>query len=343
MKKKKKKYGRMFALLLVVSLLVAACGGDDDDNGNGDTASGEPTPIVTQVNWIDDVEWAGFYIAQERGYFANEGLEHTLRLAFDAEGNFLDSITEVAEGRAEFGVADMTTVLTARAAGQPVVAVATIYQRHPLALTSLAENGIERPRDLAGKTIQISGVSTIVFQALLASEGVPLDAVNVVERTDFTLEPLLSGETDVIDAWMTNEVVELSLQGVAYNTILVSDYGIEVYPAVIFTREDLVADQHDMVQGFVNAVLRGYQEAIEEPLVAVDLALARNPDLDRDVQTEGMQRSRPLLKPSGYEAGMMTPQVWEFAQEILLSQGLLDEPLALDEAYTLEFLNTYYQ
>lgn len=340
---KKQSLWRMVALLLVVALLLAACGGDDDDNGNGGEASDNLTPVVTQVNWIDDVEWAGFYLADERGYFADAGIEHELRLVFDDAGDFLDPITEVAEGRAQFGVADMTTILTARAAGQPVVAVATVYQRHPLALTSLAENEITQPEDLVGKTVEVSGVSTVVFQALLASEDIALSSVNVVDRTDYSLQPLLSGEADVIDAWVTSEVVELTLEDIDFNMILASDYGIEVYPAVIFTREDLIADQHDMVQGYVNAVLHGYQDGYQEPDAVVDIVAELPTERSREMHDESMQRSRPLMKPSGSEVGMMSPDVWEFAQEILLAQELLSEPLDLEEAYTLEFLNSYYQ
>ncbi len=337
----KRFFGRVIILLLVIMLssaLLTACGGDDDKDDEPDA-----TAVTIVLNWTDDNEWSGFYMAEENDYFADQNLDVTLQTVFDEAGNYLDTMIEVAEGRADFGVADSADILKARADGVPLVGVAVIYQQHPLVLTSLAENEITRPEDLVGKTAHISGVTDVLFQAFLISQGIDLADVNIVERTDYTSAPLLSGEADVIDAWVTNETVQLSLEGIDYNIIIPADYGIEIYPAVIFTTEDMIANQPDAVQRFINAFVQGQRAAFEDPEKAVDLALARDETLLREVQAEGMQRSLPLILPAGGEIGLMDPDVWSFTHEMLLEQGILSGPLEIEQAYTLDFVNAYYE
>src|SRR5262249_53498964 len=150
--------------------------------------------------------------------------------------------------KADFGILDGTTLLSARADGKPVVAIAAIYLRHPLALISLADKNITKPADLVGPKLQISGVSTVIFQALLRSEKLDPAKMNILERTDFTSTPLLDGSADVIDGWVTNEAVDLTQSGHKINMVLVSDYGIDVYPDIIFTTEDRINKNPDLVQ-----------------------------------------------------------------------------------------------
>lgn len=341
----KRTMGRILVILLVIALsmmVLAACGGDEDDDGDGGD-NVQNAAVTIALNWTDDNEWSGLYMADDQGYFADEKLDVTVQLVSDDEGNWIDPITEVAEGRAQFGVADSADLLHARANGLPLVGVTVIYQQHPLVLTSLAEKNITRPEDLVGKTVHISGVTDVLFRAFLGSQGIDPADVNIVERTDYTSAPLLSGEADVIDAWVTNETVHLSLEGVDYNIIIPADFGIEIYPAVIFTSEDMIANQPDVVQRFANAFLKGQNAAFEDPAKAVDLTVARDDSLSSEVQNEGMQRSLPLIKPAGKEVGMMEAEVWAFTHEMLLEQGIISEPLAIEDAYNLDFVRAYYE
>ncbi len=128
----------LLLLITVLVLLQTAC-------------SAQATPVPTtipwqatsvQLSWIHSIEFAGFYMAQKEGSFATEGLNVTLKPGgYDAEGREIKPIEEVLAGHADFGIIDGSLLLTARAEGKPIVALTTIYQRHPLALLSLAETG----------------------------------------------------------------------------------------------------------------------------------------------------------------------------------------------------------
>lgn len=328
---------------IVVLLLLTACGGTAADSQPNQAVAAEPTSI--QFSWVHTIEFAGFYMAEEKGYYADEGLDVELKGGgFDEDGNFISPVQQVLDGEADFGVLSGDQILAGRAAGQPLVAIATIYQRSPAGFASLAENNIQRPSDLVGKTVMIDleSATGLIYKALLSSQGIDYDSVNTLPRTDFTNDPLINGDVDVLDVFITNQPVALAQQGIDINLILASDYGIDIYTNVIFTTEDMIANNPDLVERFIRATLLGTQSAIDTPEEAASLSVTYNDTLDLESETESMQRSLPLLKPAGTQVGMMTPEVWELTHSILLDQGVLSEPLNVDEVYTMKFLDAIY-
>jgi ABC-type nitrate/sulfonate/bicarbonate transport system substrate-binding protein len=286
-------------------------------------------------------------MAEDKGYYAGENLDVDLLAGgFGAEGQFIDPLQKVVSGEAEFGIVESTLLLPAREAGMPVVAIANIYQRHPLALTSLAEKNIVRPQDLVGKTVQLSQNSTVLFQALLSAEGIDPASINVVERTDFTINPLINGEADVIDGWVINEIVPLTQGGYEFNMILPSDYGIDLSPAVIFTTEDMIANHPDLVKRFLRATLQGIQSAADDPARAAALSVeyktADNVPVEASEEAIAMQQSLPLLLPAGTRPGLMQPELWDFTDQVLVDQGILERPLDIEAAFTTKFLDEIY-
>ena len=324
---------------LVIGLSVSACGAG--------TVQPTPTKATTktsiQLHWLHSVSFSPFYIATDKGYFANEGLDvGILAGGFDEKGNFIDPIERVVSGKADFGTADSTTILNARASGKPVVAIAAIYQRHPLALTSLRAKGIVKPQDLIGKTIQTTGTSKILIQALLRSQGIDPQQVKIVERKDLTEKPLLTGEADVIDAWLITEIVTLKLNKVDVNLILPGDYGIEVYPEVLFTTEDMILKHPDVVNHFLRATLNGIQTAVDNSQYAAQLSQKYDKEHSPENITLAMDQSLPLLLPATRKPGFMDAKVWQYIYTMLKDQNLLDSSLAIEKAYTLTFLNDIY-
>jgi NitT/TauT family transport system substrate-binding protein len=326
----------VWAIVLILSVSVAGCAARTTPPPPAGTL---PDPVSIQFSWTHTIEWAGFYLADADGHYRQQGLAVTLHAGgSDAQGAYIDPITSVVSGTADFGIASGANILQARAAGQPVVAVAAIYQRHPLALTSLAEQQIVRPQDLYGKTIQISPVSRHLVEALIVSQGLDQGRITLHDRTDYSVQPLLTGEADVIDGWVTNEVAALTREGHAVNLILPSDYGVEEYPNVLFTTEQMIRDRPELIERVVRATFAGWTEAIAHPERAAPLAVARDARLNLEEQQEGMLQSLPLLNPPGSRPGMMTPAIWESTARILRDQGLLATTETPDSAYTLTFM-----
>jgi ABC-type nitrate/sulfonate/bicarbonate transport system substrate-binding protein len=329
---------KLFILSLLLCLL-AACS----------TTPATPTPTQTapisiQLSWVHTIEFAGFYEADDKGYYSDAGLTVEMRPGgFDADGNFIAPIDEVASGNADFGIADGGALLLARAEGKPVVAIAAIYQRSPVTFMSLADSDITSPEDLVGKNVQLySVISGAPFRALVTSQQIDPDSITVTERTDFTSAPLTSGDADVIDGWITNEAVGMTLDGIEFNNLLVSEYGIDMYPNVIITSEATIADRPDLVRGFLAATVQGMQAAVDDPEHAAQLAVSLNTDNNLEHETEGMRRSLPLLNPAGSKPGMMQQESWQLTYDTLVGEGLLAADTDVNAAYTLSFINDVY-
>jgi ABC-type nitrate/sulfonate/bicarbonate transport system substrate-binding protein len=323
----------------ILLFLLAAC--------NTVPATPTPTqtaPISVQLSWVHTIEFAGLYEADDKGYYSDAGLTVTMRPGgFNADGNFISPIDEVASGNADFGIADAGALLQARAEGKPVVAIAAIYQRSPVTFMSLADSNISHPEDLVGKNVQLySVISGAPFRALVTSQQLDPDSITVIERTDFTSMPLVNGHADVIDGWITNEAVGMTLDGIEFNNLLVSDYGIDMYPNVIIASEASIANRPDLVRSFLDATLQGMQAAVDNPEEVAQLAVNLNADNNLEHEIEGMQRSLPLLNPAGSKPGMMQPAGWQLTYETLVEEELLPPNTEINDAYTLSFLNDIY-
>lgn len=331
---------RLIALFLL-GITLAAC-------GSAAAPTSTPIPkdeVSIQLSWVHTIEFAGFYVAEADGEYAKVNITPTLLAGgFDENGAYIDPVQKVVDGEATFGITSGERLLTERAAGKPLVAIASIYQRSPVAFVSLAESRIVTPKDLIGKTIAIDMASTTgtAYLALLAAQGIDPSQVNQIPRTDFSNDPLTSRQVDVIDAFITNQPVQLELQGYEINTILISDYGLDTYSNVIFTTEDMIANHADIVERFLTATLKGTEALIQKPERGAQLSVSYNTSLDLASETESMFRSVPLLNLTGSHVGMMSPKVWEITHQIMVDQGLLSQDVDLEAAYTLQFLNKIY-
>jgi ABC-type nitrate/sulfonate/bicarbonate transport system substrate-binding protein len=334
-------------LLLVVTVLLAGCNQPAATTSPAPPAPASPPREITiQLDWVHTIEYAGFYMAEEKGYFAAENLKLTM-IPYDFEKP-VKPVEAVTAGQAEFGVANAPSMLLAHADGAPLVAIATIYQRNPSALISLAEKNIAKPEDLVGKRVMIdvddpSSTGGLLFTALIVQQqGIDPKDIEIVPRTDWTNAPLLNGDVDVMDAFITNQPVQLEREGHKVNAILPSDYGVDMYADAIFTTEAMVTNEPEVVERFLRALTRGIQDAVDNPEEAAKLAVARGQDLDLQSETESMLRSLPLLKPAGSKPGMMTDKTWELTGDIMIAQGVLDKSFDMKTAYTLYFLNKIY-
>jgi ABC-type nitrate/sulfonate/bicarbonate transport system substrate-binding protein len=331
-------------LLALTAFLTAGC--------NSASQAAPATPQVKtsiQFSWLHTIEFVGFYEAIRQGYYADAGLE--VRLdggGFDANGHYIDPVKQVVEGKSDFGVVGADVLLSARAQGQPVVAVAAIYQRSPVVLISLPEKNVIRPQDLVGKRVDTEPGTTVdvAYRALLASQNIDGSQIIETPRTDFTVNPLFNDSTDVLSGFITNDGVQAQQRREDLNFILMSDYGIDIYSNVIFTTEDMIKNKPDVVTDFVAATVKGMQWAVDNPESAAENVLnqygdSMEPDI-KNSQLAGLLISIPLLNPAGSRTGMMTPENWELAHQFLLDQGILKEPLDIKAAYDLTFLEAAY-
>ena len=198
---------------------------------------------------------------------------------------------------------------------------------------------------MVGKTVSVpTGADAWTFNALLTSQDIDPRAVNTIPRTAFGIDPLTGGKVDAMFAWLVNEGVTLREEGgYEANLIVLSDYGIDTYVNVLFTTEKMIAEQPELVEDFLHAFILGLQDLINNPNKMVELVLFYDDTLDLAGERRRLQASLPLINPANSRLGQMTPEIWQATQQVLLNQGILDEPIDLEAAYTTTFLDKIYK
>lgn len=324
-------------LLLLVGVLLAGCGGAP---AAPTTTSVAPAAVSLQLSWTHEYSSAMFYAAEKNGHFAAQNLQVSLVEGGFNDQGYIQPIDEVVAGSSTFGLASATSLIEARAQGKPVVAIASVLQRSPLAIISLADRGIARPGDLIGRSVSVAdGGALQMYHSILSSQGIDLAQVEVISRTSFGIDPLLSGEIDSLVAWVINEGVQVREAGREPTFILASDYGVDTYDFVIFTTEQVINERPAEVERFLRAVLQGIEDVIADPAQGAAYAVAYNPKLDQAGQEQRLNATIPLINPPGTRLGEMRPDIWEFTQQMMIGEGSLERPIDLNTVYTMAFLD----
>jgi ABC-type nitrate/sulfonate/bicarbonate transport system substrate-binding protein len=291
--------------------------------------------ISVRLKWFNQAQFAGFYVAKEKGFYQEGGLEVTL----NPGGPDFPSIQMVAGGSEQFGVAGADQVLVGRGKGVPVVAVAALYRKSPFVLFSLKNAGIDQPQKFTGKRIgvKIGGNEELLYRAVLKKAGVDSKALSETP-VKFDMTPLLTGQLDVWPGYTINEVLSAQEKGFDVNVISPADFGINVYADTLFTTEKLIEEKPDLVRRFVAATIKGWNYAIANPEEAARMTLKYGPKLTYEHELAMMKASVPLLAPDKNPIGSMQPAVWNDLQGLLLEGKFLKKPLELNKAYTTGFL-----
>jgi len=240
--------------------------------------------VSLAVDWVLNGTHAGYFIAKEKGYYEDKGLDVSIARGFGSG----DTVKRVATGSVDFGVADTGAIIAARANDDiPVRIVAMIYDKATLGLIYLKSSGITKPQDLEGRTIarSASGASVNMFPGFLAANNLHRDKIKeiVVDATAY-LPLLMSGQVDAVLEQAMNIGKfsrEAEKQGKAAVAMLYSDFGLSSYGNAIIARDKTIGDKPDLVRRFTEASLRGLAYALEHPEEAVDLLRKSNPEIDR--------------------------------------------------------------
>lgn len=285
----------------------------------------ELTSVSLALDWYPNANHAGIYMAIERGYFVDAGLD--LEVFTPADPTTV--LQTVGAGRDTFGISYQNDVLQARAQDVPVISIAALVQ-HPLnCLMMLEESDIQTPADLAGRTVAIAGLPSdeAFLDTMLREEGLSIDDVEIVNVGYDLMPAILSGRADaVIGVYWTHETILAEKEGTPVRYLRVEEYGVpDYYELVLVAGEGTITDQEDVVRGMLGAMRKGYQDAMADLDTALDLLLAASPDLDRDVEREGLELLAPLWTSGGEVAfGTQTSERWESYATWAKDEGILD-------------------
>lgn len=328
----------MRRLLIAMTTLVlglSACGGATAVPPTATTL----TPIKYAMGYIPDVQFAPFYVAKDKGYFAAEGIEISFETMFENDSAPLIGVNEM-----QFGTVSAEQVLQARAQGLPLVYVAAWYQKFPVAIVARDSLGLATPADLKGQRIGLPGLygaSYIGLRALLKQTGIAESDVTL-EAIGFNQVALFAaGEADIVVGYANNEPVQLAASGNAIITFEIADY-VHMAANGMVTNEQTIRDHPELVRGMVRALLRGLADTIANPDEALEISKNYvEPLTQADSATLAIQRQVLAASIEMWKAdrlGYADPNGWEATHAILLDMGLLTAPLDLDQVYTNEFV-----
>jgi NitT/TauT family transport system substrate-binding protein len=332
-------FRKLVLLMLGMALVVSGCASPErrPEPVEGSTnEAGALTHIRLPLGYIPNVQFTPLYVAVEKGFFKDAGIE----VEFDYKPE-TDGVALVGAGELPLAVVSGEQVLLARAQGLPVTYVAAWYQQYPVSVVAKSEAGIIVPQDLKGKKIGLPGLygaNYIGLRALLnagelTEADVTLDAIGFNQ-----VESVAAGQHDIVVGYTANEPIQLRLRGIAVTELRVADY-VQLAANGILASEKVIAENPDMVRAFVAAFLKGMQYTIDNPDEAFMLCETHIPnfaDLDADVQKQVLATSMELWKAE--RLGYSDPQAWDNMQDVLLDMGLITEELDLGKAFTNEFI-----
>lgn len=295
--------------------------------------------IRLPMGYIPNVQYAPFYMAVEKGYFKEAGLEIEFDYSFETNGVSLVGVNDL-----PFAVVSGEQVLMARAQGLPVVHVMGWWQDYPVGIVALKEAGIRQPEDLRGKKIGIPGLfgaSYVGFRALLDVAGLEESDVTLDSIGFNQIEALLAGGEDAVVIYVNNEPIQLQARGYEIDIIRVADY-VQLASNGILTNETVLADDPDLIDRMVTAVTRGLEDVINDPQEAFDVCLKYVDGLSGLSQEEQAIQNDVLLASIEFwkadPLGFSDPKSWENMQNVLLDMQLIPAKQDLDKAYTNQFI-----
>jgi NitT/TauT family transport system substrate-binding protein len=292
--------------------------------------------IKLPVGYIPNIQFAPLYVAVEKGYFRDAGVEIEFDYSFET-----DAVSLVGANNLQFAVVSGEQVLLARAQGLPVVYVCAWYQKYPVAVVSKVQQGIKTPADLKGRKIGLPGLfganyiglDALLFSAGLGDKDVTLDSIGFNQ-----VAALAADQEQAVSIYTTNEPVQLKAQGYALNEIRVADH-VQLASNGLITNEATLASNPQLVQRMASAFLKGLADTMADPAGAYAISLRYVQDLaqaDETTQKEILARSIELWMAD--RPGLSDPKAWQNMQDTLLKMHLLQQPLQIDKAFTNQFI-----
>lgn len=313
---------RFFQVLVLVSMVL----------GLGSHAV-QAEPVTLILDWFPNPDHVPLYVAQDKGFFADEGLEVTLQPPSDPN----DPLKLVAAGRVEFGISYQPSVIIARSEGLPVTTIGILIE-HPLATIMFPKaSNISKPADFKGKKIgySVAPLENVLFEAVAEMGGLKRDDYELI-NVNFNLTPsLLSKRVDaVVGAFRNFETVQAEMEGLEVDILPLEENGVpDYYELVLITSDKNVSTQH----GMVDRLMRAFAKAVEFTRTNPDEALAgflnMNPNLRDELNTKAFALTLPFF-PQDQDQSV---KKWKDFQDFMFERKLITEKSAVGSLFTNRF------
>lgn len=219
------------------------------------------TDFTMQAAWINDAEFAGYFIGIDNGYYKDEGLD----LEYLSGGPDVIPESTIIARRADLALTTPdTTIRAISEQGANFKIIGTQYQKNPLGIVSLKKNPINNPQDMIGKTIAVPPVNIVTVEALLKINGIDRSAVNIVPYA-YDPTPLVRGEIDGSLDFTTNVPYTITQMGEEAQSFLIYDYGVTTFNDTVVVTQDVLEEKRTELVAWLRASRKGWEENLKNP------------------------------------------------------------------------------
>lgn len=319
-------------LLLTLSMLLTGCGSSTPEaTATPDASStGGLTTVRLQLKWLPQAQFMGYYIADAKGYYAEEGI----KIEILPGGPDIVPESQVASGAADIGIGWVSTLMPYQEQGYPLVEIAQIFQKSCLQLVYKKSQNISTPADLKGKTIgSWMGGHEYEIYALLEKYGLDKDTDVTIAKQDFTMDAFLNGTLDVASAMTYNEYMVVVESGVAESDLGVIDMnteGVAMMEDCMFASSEWLAANQDLAVRFLKASIKGWADAAADPDAAAQTVFEKVDQTSTTLlhQTNMAKKVAESVVPSGFDPakiGYIDPAAITTTAEIAKKYGVITE------------------
>ena len=227
--------------------------------------------VSLQLQWKHQFQFAGYYMAKEKGFFKDSGF--SVRIKEFKYG--MNVPEEIVNKNSTFGTG-RPTLLINRSAGDKIVLLASIFQSSPNILLALKDSKIKKIKDFKNKRVMVTGDAKYdsTIMSMIFSKGLSVKDLNLQEHT-FDLDDLINGNTDLISSYISNEPFLLKEKGIKSIIFDPKDYGFDFYNDILFTTQENIQNNFEDVKKFTEASLKGWEYAFNHIDETVDLILKK--------------------------------------------------------------------
>lgn len=330
---------KLYVFLLVAILALAGCQSKESKNSNENTAGNkkELKKVTVVLDWTPNTNHTGLYVAKEKGFFKEQGLDVDIIQPGDTGADQL-----VATGKADFGVSYQEGITQARVQGVPLVSIAAIIQHNTSGFASPIAKNIKTPKDFEGKTYGGWGspVEKAVIGSLMKTENADVKKVDIINAGDADFFTMVKKDVDFAWIYYGWTGIESELRGEKLNMIYLTDYSkkLDYYTPVLATNEKMIQNDPETVKAFVKAASQGYQYAIKNPDQAADILIKAAPDLNPKLVKKSQQWLADKYQDDAKQWGEQKLEVWENYANWMSDHHLLEGKFDAKKAFTNQFL-----
>ncbi len=297
-------------------------------------ASASTDKVSLQLRWYPQFQFAGYYMAQAKGFYQEEGIELKI---IPGNGNRTQIVEEVLSNRADFGIGNSGLALSALK-GQPVTVIADIFQRSAAVL--LTRPGIEVSIEaLSHRKLSLRSLhDNPELYAVFNSQGIGPASLNNIISADNQFEAFARGETDAFNGYLSNEPFLLKEKNIDFTIIDPVDYGLDFYGDTLFTTNEFARNHPDLIKRFVRATIKGWAYALDNITETVDF-LHAGPVSDKSkahlfFEAQSIEK---LIMSDLIPLGQINNARWEKIAEIFKYLGLAPAGSSIKPAFFITY------